>query len=181
MNLTTMILLSLSVSVDVLALATALALRRPPPSLSHCLVCITLWSATATTMLLTGWLAGDMLLTEWLAEHRWLAGAGLVWIGLQMIFASGSPRTSGSGGPISIAGCLVHGLLVSIDTCVLGAALAMKRLPILQLAIIVSFVTATVTLLGFGFARHFQQTTGRAAEIAAGVFLLAVGGWHFWV
>jgi len=177
MSFTTMIILAASVSVDVLLLSVALGMKKTREnSFSHCPVCLSVWTVTATAMLLIGWFMSDLFMTQWLAQNSWLAGAGLGWIGITMVFSGASSSVAPTTGLASISELIANSMMVSVDVCVLGAAFALKQYSILPMAFIVAVVTVLMATLGVVLAGQFRQTIGRLAEVAGGAFLLAASG-----
>ncbi|MEZ6063933.1 MAG: manganese efflux pump, partial [Planctomycetaceae bacterium] len=107
-----------------------------------------------------------------------LAGVALTWLGVQLIAGDSGPNTSPQRTSLHVVSLLLGSLAVSLDAAVLGAALALKQLPVGAMLVVIPAVTAVVSALGFALAHQYRTVLGRAAEITAGSILIAAGGYH---
>ncbi len=129
-------------------------------------------------MPIAGWFLGKEMAAVVSSVAVWLAWLLLTVVGGHMVYA-GITESEEAGGyrmdPSRGLALIVLSLATSLDALAVGFSLAMLGVSIWYPAVVIGFVTGTLSLLGLLMGRQLGKRMGKRMEIAGGLLLIAIG------
>lgn len=169
-------ILAFSLSTDAFAASVAKGARFPNISLARTTGIALGFGTLEALAPLLGYLLGRQFTGVIEAFDHWVAFAILGCLGGRMLWKSCHPETvrTDSLAP-SLTAVLATALGTSIDATAVGITLALfsDNIPLTLLAI--GMVTFMMTLMGLRLGGAIGERTGRWAEMAGGIGLIAIG------
>jgi putative Mn2+ efflux pump MntP len=107
----------------------------------------------------------------------------LCWIGGRMIYSTvknrkNPPGTRGSnstGNRLTLATVLAQAVATSIDALMVGVSFALSHTPLVDAALIIAVVSATLSFIAVILAERFGRRLSAHAEIIGGCILILIG------
>lgn len=169
-------ILAFSLSADAFAASVAKGARFPGMTLPRT-TCIALgFGALEALAPLIGYLLGKQFAAAIEDFDHWIAFAILGFLGLRMVWKSYQPLSEDfSAAAPTLAAVVATAAGTSVDATAVGITLAMfsSNIPLTLFAI--GLVTFLMTLMGLRLGGAIGARTGKWAELAGGVGLVAIG------
>ncbi len=164
------LLLILGLSMDGFAASVCLGAARDRRGLAPVVLCVT---GFHVGMLLAGWVLGAGVRGLCAAALPWAAGLILLFLGAEMLRTADREEAARPGGtPLSLA---APALATSVDALTVGAALALTEAAPLPAAGLTAAVMGALSLAGAALGGRVGQKHRRAARLAGGAILAALG------
>ena len=126
-------------------------------------------------MPILGWLAGNNLIDLISGFDHWIAFGLLSFIGGRMIYESTKAESEKLITSLTISVLLILSIATSIDALAVGLSLSFLRVPIVEPAIIIGFITFNLSVLGVYFGNRFGHLLGNKVEVVGGIILIGIG------
>ncbi len=171
--------LAVSMSVDAFAIAVGRGATVRRPGLLEALRAGLVFGTVETLTPLAGWSAG-MLAGDWVAHFdHWLAFLLLSAVGAHLIHdaCKADEKKARKKGRFLVLVATAIGS--SFDAMAVGLSLAflgVKWAPMLLISLSIGFATFVLATAGLMVGNVFGHRMGKWAEIAAGMFLIGLGG-----
>lgn len=167
--------LAFSMSADAFAAAVSkgTVLRHPP--LTQAMRIGLIFGVVETVTPLLGWLVG-LAFSRYIAEvDHWVAFVLLGAIGVKMIYEGLFHRDEEKPTSHKLSILLLTALGTSIDAMAVGVTLAFLDANIVLMALMIGAATFLMATIGIMAGHWLGKRAGSAAEVMAGLCLIAIG------
>lgn len=122
-----------------------------------------------------GWAIGFAAKSFVQSVDHWIAFVLLAGVGGRMIYNSLTAKGNEATPDRSFSTLLATAIGTSLDAMVVGISLAFVAVNIVVVATAIGFATFVASCIGLYIGRFFGERLGRAAEVVAGIALIAIG------
>lgn len=177
MNVLSTALLAFSLSTDAFAVSVGKGAALHRPRITDALRTGAIFGSVEAVTPVIGWCAG-LAASEYVAKvDHWIAFCVLGFVGAKMVVESLKPRAADEEKPKrhGLGMLLMTALGTSIDSLAVGVTLSVLGVGIWGTAAAIGLATFLMVTLGILTGHYLGSKIGRAAEMAGGVMLIAIG------
>lgn len=165
------------VSIDAFIVSIAIGVASDRIKIVNGIIQSLAFSLPAGIMFCAGWSIGDAFISQSMSNCRWVCGAILSAIGINMLWSKmdGWRRTCGELTAMASPFLIAAGFSTSVDTIVVGAALSLREVSIPAVTGLIVSITCCVCTAGMLLGSTLNRSIGRIVEISGAVVMVAVG------
>ncbi len=170
------VLISLGLTMDSFAISGAISLASQPVTRQTILRVSTLFTLFQVSLLIIGWQIGGLASNHLNSYAEIAASLLLIVIGIKMIWETyndniiKTERDISRGLPL-----MILAIATSIDALAVGGSLGLLNSAIFLPAVILTFATIFMSILGLLLGKQFGQAIGLRAELIGGFVLILIG------
>ena len=176
LDFVTLIGIAIGLSMDALAVSVANGCTIKELKIGHAARIAFFFGLFQSIMPLIGWAAG-ITISSFIQEYdHWIAFSLLLFIGVKMIWESGSFTTDDDRkNCLHFPTLLLLSIATSIDALAVGISFAMLESRILISVLVIGGVTFVICFIGTQIGDRVGRLWGHRLEIVGGIVLILIG------
>lgn len=176
MNYLTIFFIAVALSMDAFAVSITCGASIKQSHLKHSVTVALFFGFFQAVMPLVGWVAGSTFAEFIKSIDHWIIFFLMLFIGLKMIFESGSLKDNPKRlNFTSYKLLLLLSLATSLDAFALGLSLSFLQIKIFMPAVIIGLVTFVLCVAGGYIGRAAKHVFADKIEILGGLILIFIG------